>query len=162
MLQITSTYTRMELTTYWPKAEIEQKVAQVQLKTIGPEMEIDQLQCRNELGIGGFDYYSHKVFNNAYQKTLEAIGKMAADGDEVVQRAGHFREEMIFADQARRALDAKIPEINIGVAPSSRPKINFNYSQEMSWIQGGVNITHRIRPPEITWIPGGVKVDVRG
>lgn len=162
MLQITSTYSTMDLEIYWPRADIEQRVSQVQIRTIGPEMQIDQLQSRNELGIGGFGYYSRQVRDSAYQKTIEAIGKMAAAGDEVVQRAGHFREEMILAEQARRAMLEEVPELNIRAAPATRPKISFNYKQEISWNQGGVNIRHRIRPPEITWTLGGVKVDVRG
>ncbi len=162
MLEITSTYPSFELETYWPRAEIRQEVGQMEIETIGPRMEIDQLQSRNELGIGGFEYYSHQVRDAALQKTIEAIGKMAAQGDEVVQRAGHFREEMVFADQARREMEAQIPELNIRAAPRTRPRIDFEYRQEINWSQGGVNITHQVRPPRIDWTLGGVQVDVRG
>ena len=162
MLQITSTYSRMDIEIHWPRAQMRQQVSQIQIEGSGPSMEIDQSQSRNELGNVDFVYYSHQVRNRAYQEAMEAIGKMAAAGDEVVQRAGHFREEMILADQAKRAMDERIPELNIRAAPSTRPQISFDYRQEISWNQGGVNITHQVRPPEITWTLGGVKVDVRG
>ncbi|HKM43647.1 MAG TPA: DUF6470 family protein [Limnochordia bacterium] len=162
MLQITSTYPSFDLEIYWPRADIRQEVAKVQVETIGPEIKIDQLQSRNELGIGGFEFYSRQVRDGAYQKTIEAIGKMAAAGDEVVHRAGHFREEMILAEQAKRATMEQIPELNIRAAPTTRPKISFDYRQDINWSQGGVSITHQVRPPEITWTLGGVKVDVRG
>lgn len=162
MLQITSTYPRIEVEIHWPRAEMQQKVSQIQIKTNGPKLEIDQLQCRNELGIGGFVHYSHQVRDGAYQRVIEAIGKMAAAGDEVVERAGHFKEEMILAEQAKRETAGIIPELTIRAAPRTRPQIRFDYGQEISWNQGGVNITHQVRPPEITWHLGGVKVDVRG
>lgn len=161
-LEIRSAYPRFDLEIYWPRAEIKQQTAQMEVKTYGPRMEIDQLQCRNELGFGGFGYYSSQVREHAFQKTIEAIGKMATQGDEVVQRAGHFREEMIFADQARREMEAQIPELNVRAAPRTRPKIQFEYRQEINWSQGGVNITHQLRPPRIEWTLGGVEVDVRG
>ena len=162
MLQITSTYPSFELEVYWPRAEIQQEVTEMQIQTTGPEIEIDQMQSRNELGFGGFGYYSRQVRDGAYQKTTEAIGRMVAAGDEVVQRAGHFREEMILAEQAKRATRERIPELNIRAAPSTRPKISFDYRQDINWSQGGVNITHQVRPPKITWSLGGVTVDVRG
>lgn len=161
-MKITSTYSRFELEYHWPRAEIEQRVSQVQIKGSGPEIEIDQMQSRNELGIGGFKHYSYQVRDNAYQKVMEALAQIAAEGDEVMNRAGHFREEMIFADQAVRRMDAKIPELNIRAAPRTRPNINFHYTQELDWDQGGAIITHQVRPPDITWHPGGVKVDMRG
>ena len=161
MLQITTTYPRFDLEIYWPRAEIRQEVSKVQVKTTGPEIKIDQLQSRNELGIGGFEFYSRQVRDGANQKAIEAIGKMAAAGDEVVQRAGHFREEMILAEQVRRAMLEEVPELNIRAAPTTRPKITFNYQQDIRWSQGGVNIAHQLRPPKITWHLGGVKVDVR-
>ncbi len=162
MLQMTTTYPKMDLVTHWPRAEIKQQVSEIQIDSIGPEIKIDQRQSRNELGMVDFGYYSHQVRDGAYQKTVEAIGKMAADGDEVVERAGRFREEMILAEQAKRAMDQKIPELSIASAPRTRPQISLNYRQEISWNQGGVSITHQVRPPELTWTLGGVEVDVRG
>ena len=162
MLQITSTYPRMNVEIYWPVAEMQQQVSQIQISTVGPELQIDQQQSRNELGIVDITYSRQQVRDAAYQKTMEAIANIAALGDEVVQRAGHFKEEIILADQAKRATEAKIPELTIRAAPRTRPQIRFNYRQEISWNQGGVNIKHQVRPPEITWKLGGVNVDVRG
>lgn len=162
MLQITTTYPSFQVEYHWPRAQIEQRVSQVQIQSQGPEMEIDQLQSRNELGIGGFQHFSHKVRDQAKHKAIEAIGKMAAEGDEVMMRAGHFREEMIFAEQARRNMLEQVPELNIKSAPTTRPRIKFHYEQEINWDQGGVKITHQVRPPTITWKMGGVYVDVHG
>lgn len=162
MLTITTTYPSFDLEYYWPKAEITQKVSQVQIEGSGPSMEIDQVQSRNELGIGTYSYMARKIRDTSYNKVLEAITLMAQEGDEVVQRAGFFREEMIFADQAKRRLDAQIPELNITVAPRTRPTIKFHYQQEITWNQGGAIIKHQVHPPTITWEMGGVHVDVRG
>lgn len=162
MLEITTTYPSFELEYHWPRAEIKQQVSQIQITHSGPEIEIDQRQSSNELGIGNFGYYGRQVRARAYQKAVEAIGKISAAGDEVVMRAGHFREEMILADQAKRLMEEQIVELNIQAAPHTRPKIDFHYKQEISWNQGGVVITHQVRPPGITWNLGGVQVDVRG
>lgn len=162
ILQITTTYPDFQVEYHWPRAQIDQRVSQVQITSHGPKLEIDQRQSRNELGIGGLENYSRQVRDQAYHKTLESITKMAQDGDEVMRRAGHFREEMVFADQAKRHMDGKIPELNIRAAPSTRPNINFHYVQEINWNPGGVTITHQVRPPTITWNLGGVHVDVRG
>ncbi len=162
MLQITSTYPRMDVEIYWPRAKMQQVVSQIQIEIRVPELEIDQLQSRNELGIGGFGYYSHQVRDAAYQKTIEAIGEIATAGDEVVESTGHFREEMILAEQAKRRTTETIPELTIRAAPRTRPRIRFNYGQEISWDLGGVNIKHQVRSPQITWNLGEVRVDVRG
>ncbi|HHT43020.1 MAG TPA: hypothetical protein GX014_06405 [Firmicutes bacterium] len=162
MLQITTVYPRFSVEYHWPRAEIKQQVSQLQVKTYGPELEIDQRQSRAELGLPGLYHFSRQVRDEARSKTINAIGQIAAEGDEVVQRAGHFREEIIFADQARRRMDARIPELNIKAAPTTRPEIRFHYGQELDWNQGGVDIKHYVRPPTITWQLGGVYVDVRG
>ena len=162
MLQITTTYPSFQVEYHWPRAQIEQRVSEVQITSHGPELEIDQRQSRNELGIGGFEHFTYQIRDNAYHKVIESIGKMAAEGDEVMMRGGHFQEEMIFAEQAKRNMDEKIPELNIKAAPTNRPRIRFNYSQEINWNQGGIIINHQVRPPTITWNLGGVHVDVRG
>lgn len=161
MLTIRTTYPSFKLESDQPRADIEQKVSQVQIKTSGPEVEIDQEQSRNELGLGGYRYLSQQVRESSYQKVLAGIARVAGEGDEVMNRAGMFREEMIFADQAKRRMDAQIPELNVQAAPRTRPRISFHYTQEITWDQGGAAITHYVRPPTITWNLGGVKVDVR-
>lgn len=162
MLRISTTYPRFEVDYHWPRAQIEQRVSQVQIETEGPRLEIDQRQSRAEVGMGGLEHFSRTVRDQAREKALTAIGETARDGDEVLARAGHFREEMIFADQARRKLEAQIPELNIKAVPVTRPKITFHYSQDLNWQRGGVTITHQVRPPTITWQLGGVTIDVRG
>ena len=162
MLRITTVYPRFDLEYHWPRAEIQQQVTRVQIKTEGPVVEIDQRQCWAELGLPSPLGYSKQVRDEARLKTLEAIGKLAAEGDEVVERAGHFREEIIFADQAKRRMDERIPELNIQAVPTTPPKISFHYQLELDWSPGGVAITHDVRPPTITWHLGGVYVDVRG
>lgn len=162
MLTISTTYPRFDLEYHWPKAQIEQRISQVQIKTTGPQMEIDQVQSRNELGIGTYSYLSHQIRDQAYQEVMSAIAQMSQEGDEVMNRAGLFKEEMIFADQAKRRLDARIPELNIKAAPQSRPKIRFHYKNEIHWNEGGTRINHEIRPPTMNWQMGEVKIDVRG
>ncbi|NMA60709.1 MAG: hypothetical protein GX956_02360 [Firmicutes bacterium] len=162
MFRITTTHSYFNLKTYPPRAHIEQRVGQFVMKTSGPRIEIDARQSRNELGIGGYQYMSRQIREKSYEKTMAAIAQMAQEGDEVVNRAGHFREEMIFTDISRRRMDEKIPELNITAAPQTRPEIRFYYEQEIAWDQGGAFITHQIRPPELTWHLGDVKVEYLG
>lgn len=162
MLQITTVYPRFDLAYHWPRAEIRQQVSQVQVKTEGPRLEIDQRRCWAELGMPRLEDFARQVRDTAQNTTLQAIADIAAAGDEVVERAGHFREEMIFADQARRSILESIPELTVQAAPTSRPEIRFFYAQQIDWRQGGVSIKHYIHPPTITWHLGGVYVDVRG
>lgn len=51
MLRITTVYPRFDLEYHWPRAEIQQQVTRVQIKTEGPVVEIDQRQCWSELGL---------------------------------------------------------------------------------------------------------------
>lgn len=162
MLQITTVYPRFSVDYRWPWAEIKQQVSQVQIETEGPTMEIDQRQCWAELGMPRLPDFCKQVRDEGRAKTFEAIGKLAAEGDEVLERAGHWRKEMIFADQAKRRMDERIPELNIRVAPNTRPAIRFSYDLNVEWIRGGVEIRHHVYPPTITWQLGGVYVDVRG
>lgn len=162
MFKITSTYTSFNLTTYPPQAQIEQRVGQFKFKTNGPRIEIDSRQSRNELGIGGYQYMSEQIRQKSYEKTLEAIGQIAQEGNEVMDRAGHFREEMIFSSISRRRMDEKIPELNVAAAPRTRPEIRFYYDQDIVWDQGGAFITHQIRPPDLNWEKGAVKVEYVG
>lgn len=162
MLQITTVYPKFNLETHFPQANIKQKVIRFDIKRSGPSIEIDSMQSRNELGIGGYDYLSKKIRNESYEKVLAAIKQIAWEGDDVVNRAGHFREEMIFADHAKMRIAAEIPELNIRSAPQTRPKIDFHFEQKIYWEPGGVEITHFIQDPEISWQLGYVQVDVRG
>lgn len=162
MLSVSTSYPSFELKTYLPRAQIEQRVGQFQMETSGPRIEIDQRQSRNELGIGGYEHMSRQIREKSYHKVLAGIAQMAQEGDEVMNRAGHFREEMIFSDLAKRRMDGKILELNIAVAPQTRPEIRFHYEQEIAWDQGGAFITHQIRPPELTWHLGDVKVEYLG
>lgn len=162
MLQIHTTYPGFELNYRWPTAEIRQQVTQLRIEASGPSMGIDQVQSRNELGMGTYSFVRDQIRDHAYNKVLEAITELAQEGDEVVERAGLFREEMIFAEQAKRRLDAQISELTIVAAPRTRPTIAFHYNQEITWDQGGAIITHHVQAPTITWQMGGVQVDVRG
>lgn len=162
MFKITTTYTRFDLKTYPPRAHIEQRVGQFNFKTTGPQVEIDASQSRNELGIGGYQYMSKQIRQQGYEKTMQAIAQIAQEGNEVLDRAGHFREEMIFSDISKRRMDEKIPELNVTAAPRTRPKISFHYEQDIVWDQGGAFITHQIREPSFTWHLGEVKVEYRG
>lgn len=160
-LQITTVYPRFAVEYHWPRAEIRQEVTRVQVRTEGPVVEIDQRHCWADLGLAGPMDFAKQVRDEARFETVEAIGRIAAEGDEVVKRAGHFREEIIFADQARRRMDERIPELNVQAVPKAPPRIKFHYAMELDWSPGGAVIEHHVRPPTITWQLGGVYVDVR-
>lgn len=162
MLKITTTYPEFQLKTHQPRAEIKQKIIQIQIEHEGPSLEIDQLQSRNELGIGGYDHLSKQIRDEGFQKTLAAIKQIAWEGDDVMNRAGHFREQMIFAEQAKMRMESEIPELNIRSAPTTRPRITFHYEQRIYWEPGAAEITHYLRDPEIIWELGNVQVDLRG
>lgn len=162
MFQITTVYPKFDLQTHFPRANIKQKITKFDIERSGPSIEIDSKQSRNELGIGGYDYLSKKIRDESFEKVLAAIKQIAWEGDDVVNRAGHFREEMIFADHAKMRMEAEIPELNIRSAPQTRPKIHFHFEQKIHWQPGGAEIIHFLQEPEIKWQLGYVQLDLRG
>lgn len=161
-LAISSTYPSATIKTFQPEVKIRQRITQVQIDRSGPLVEIDQSQCYGELGFGGHVELSSRIKERNYEKVLEGIGRLAWEGDQVMNRAGRFREEMIFSDLAKRRWDEKIPELNVRAAPSTRPKIQFHHEQSINWQPGGAEIEVAVRPPDIRWQMGEVIVDVRG
>ena len=160
-LQITTVYPRFAVEYHWPRAEIRQEGTRGQGRTEGPVGEIDQRHRWADLVLDGPMDFAKQGRDEARFETVEAIGKIAAEGDEVAKRAGHNREDIIFADQARRSMDERIPELNVQAVPKAPPRIKFHYSMELDWSPGGAVFKHQVRPPSITWQFCGVFVDVR-
>lgn len=161
-LTIHTTYPSIKIKSYQPEAEIKQKITQVKIERSAPFVEIDQQQSHGELGFGSYAELNSKIREVSYQKALEGIARLAREGDEVMNRAGMFVEEMIFADLAKGQMEAEILELNVQAAPRTRPRIKFHHEQQISWEPGGAEIEFDVRPPDFTWQLGKVKVDVTG
>ncbi len=161
-LIINTTYPSAEIKSHQPRAEITQRIAQVRIERKGPLVEIDQRESYGELGLGGYTELNAKIREKNYTQALEGIARIAREGDEVMNRAGLFLEEMIFSDLAKRRLEAQMPELNVQVAPRTRPTIKFHHEQRISWESGGAEIKFHVRPPDIVWRLGEVTLDVTG
>ncbi|HHY15867.1 MAG TPA: hypothetical protein GX521_07305 [Firmicutes bacterium] len=140
--------------------EIKQQVSQIQIERSGPEINIEQAECLNELGAGSYVDLSLQIRQAAYEKVLTAIAALSREGDEVMAKAGRFQERMIFSEIYSARMAAEIPELNIEAAPRTRPKIDFHYEMGISWAAGGAEIEYRGSPPRISWEMGAVRIQV--
>lgn len=161
-LTISTTYPIAKIKTHLPEAQIKQKIIQVKIDRNTPLVEIDQRQSYGELGLGGYAEFNTKIREKNFQEALAGIARLAQEGDEVMNRAGLFLEEMIFADLAKRRWAEDIPELNVQAAPRTRPTIKFHHEQSITWEPGGAEIEFYLRPPHIDWQLGKTKLDVTG
>ncbi|ORX24535.1 hypothetical protein BVF91_01260 [Thermoanaerobacterium sp. PSU-2] len=119
-----------------PKVEIDQKL---------PQVHIDQYQCFYESGLKSVFDLIHDEAERSYQIGLEAIGKIAEDGDALASIENH---QNVIPELASQAGVENI-DFNVDLMPKSRPKIWFDGYLNINWQDGKAYIDVTPKKPEI-------------
>jgi len=145
---------RLDITYHWPRARVQQEIGHFSVDYSGPTMIIDQQEAMNELGMGNLEHLLRTKVIAAKQEVLEGIARRAREGD-------RFAREMTAQDTvvqlAKEYCRDDIPEVNLTVAPQTRPRIIMHYQMQMQWNAGKFAIDWEMYPPKIDWILGEVK-----
>lgn len=158
-LTIRTKYPQVLVDYQWPTAQIRQQVGSFEYEYHGPKIEIDQQDALNELGMGNLDHLVRTSAAAGRQAVVDGIARRVREGD-------RFAREMIRQDTAvqlaKEQMFDEIPEINVDVAPKSRPKITSFYELSIRWRSGGAAINFITYPPKIEWIKGSVEISLGG
>jgi len=142
-----------------PKAdlEIKQIPAKMEIDQKLPQVHIDQYQCFYEAGLKNIFDLVHDEAQWSKQIALEAIGKIAEDGDTLASIENH---QDAIVKLSEEALIQDI-DFNVDLMPKSRPKIWFEGYLKISWELGGVEIKAIPHKPQISAIPGHINIYMR-
>ncbi len=158
-LTIRTKYPQVLVDYQWPTAQIRQQVGSFEYEYHGPKIEIDQQDALNELGMGNLDHLVRTSAAAGRQAAVDGIARRAREGD-------RFAREMIRQDTAvqlaKEQMFDEIPEINVDVAPKSRPKLLVSMNSAFRWRSGGAAINFITYPPKIEWIKGSVEISLGG
>ena len=137
-LTIRTKYPQVLVDYQWPTAQIRQQVGSFEYEYHGPKIEIDQQDALNELGMGNLDHLVRTSAAAGRQAVVDGIARRAREGD-------RFAREMIRQDTAvqlaKEQMFDEIPEINVDVAPKSRPKLLVSMNSALG---GGLAVQRSI------------------
>ncbi|MDP9750553.1 MULTISPECIES: DUF6470 family protein [Thermoanaerobacter] len=142
-----------------PKAdlEIKQIPAKMEIDRKLPQVHIDQYQCFYEAGLKSIFDLVYDEAQRSKQIALEAIGKIAEDGDILASIENH---QDAIVKLSEEALIQDI-DFNVDLIPKSRPKIWFEGYLKINWELGGVKIKAIPHKPQISVIPAHVNIYMR-
>lgn len=166
-ISIKTTYPRVDVTYFWPQGRIKQEVGEFEIAYQGPKIEIQQQAAFNEIGMGDLNNLQREVVYSGKQAVLAGIARRAQEGDRYANDLGQRNTTV---EIVKAQLFAEIPEVNVAARPSNRPEIDFSYSMDMNWNNGGAMIQFQILSPKINWNLGevvvssqkGSKLDLKG
>ncbi len=156
-LSIGISYPRSQIQVTQPQGEIRQRLTQARMEYRGPQLEIDQQQPMNEVGLGDLWHFTTKVAEEGRQMVLAGVAKRAQEGDAF---ARDMRSQDVSARLAVEAMRSEIPELNVDMVPKTRPTIRFDYQLEIGWQPGSLDINVKTYPPEIQWMMGSVHISM--
>lgn len=142
-----------------PKAdlEIKQIPTKLEINKKLPQVKIDQYQCFYESGLKSVFDLVHDEAERSREIGLEAIGKIASDGETLASIENH--QDAI----VKLSEEAGIHDVNFNVdlMPKSRPKIWFEGYININWKPGDVQINATAHKPEISVAPGKISIYMR-
>ncbi|AIS51682.1 hypothetical protein TKV_c04830 [Thermoanaerobacter kivui] len=142
-----------------PKAdlEIEQIPAKMEIDKKLPQVHIDQYQCFYEAGLKNIFDLVHDEAERSKKIALDAIGKIAEDGDILASIETH---QDAIVSLSEEALIQDI-DFNVDLMPKSRPKIWFEGYLKINWELGGVEIKAIPHKVVISATPAHVEIYLR-
>lgn len=128
-----------------PKADIsiEQPKAEMEIERVAPSLEMDSFEARADLDLKSVRRRIEEFAQEGYQAWLEAIGRMAQQGDQMMRV---YQNKNAIADIAHEKGTDPIYETNIAFLP--RPG-----SFHMSYDPGSIEINWTLHKPEIEVTP---------
>jgi Family of unknown function (DUF6470) len=128
-----------------PKAEmsIKQSKAEMEIERVAPTLEMDSYEARADLDLKSVKRRSEEFAQEGYQAWLNAIGRMAQQGDQMMRV---YQNKNAIADIARENGTDPICDTNIAFLP--RPG-----SFKMSYDPGSLEINWNLHKPKIEITP---------
>lgn len=123
-----------------PRADMRQPRADLKITTEHGKIYIDQSQCFSEVGLKTALELAHDFYDESLMVGLDAIGEMSEQGDRLM-RIEEGKDAI--ADIAVEAMHRDEMELNIDIAPKSRPNIHVK--------EGRVDIDVIPMSAEIDW-----------
>lgn len=154
-LVINSSYSTCEISTFKPQPNFTHQFGEFDSEYIGPRVQIDQQEAFNEVGLGDFKNLSKEVTLQARQTAFNGIINRVQEGNRYAEDSGRVDTT---AEIAKVRGFSNIPEINVAIKPSTAPKIEFIYSMDLRYKQGGVSTQFKTWAPKIEWDIGDVSV----
>lgn len=148
-IRITQTYGRIGIRQYpakinieqnLPNADIMQHKAELKIENILPKVYIDQSECFAELGIKTALRLTKDFYDESLRAGLESISKIAQEGERLM-RIEDGGDPII--EIAEESMYEELCEINVDIAPKSRPQIEVR--------EGKAEIEVKPMPPIINW-----------
>lgn len=161
-LRIETTFPQLDIKYIWPRLEIDQKLTEIRVETSGPKVIIDQRDAWADIGLKERPLLNQQIKALSHAAVLNGIRRYAQDGDRIMRSLGKVDMRRIMGQIVKERDRAKIPELNVEAVPKARPKIEFEYSTTIDWIEGWLSINAVIHPPQITWQLGSVDISVVG
>jgi len=156
-LRIDTVYPQLRIDYQWPRLHINQQVGHFEYEYDGPAIYIDQRQPRSELGMGGLHHLLRTKAAEGHQTALQGIARRAYEGDRF---AREMTAQNTVAQLAKEQSFAQIPEINVDIAPKTRPEITAVYRVHIRWIDGGADIKVNTGMLRIDLIKGRVDISL--
>ncbi|MHB8172568.1 MAG: DUF6470 family protein [Thermincolia bacterium] len=119
---------KLEMERVPPRVEMNIEKPKLEMKKRPFQLEIDQIQCFNEIGLKTYQALMDETVGIAKNTALEGIGRRAEEGDIFARINGPT-----IAQITAEAGWEPYREFNVDVIPKSRPKIEFR--------GGGVDIS---------------------
>lgn len=161
-LRIHTSYPNADIRYNWPRLEIDGKLPELRVDVSGPKVTIDQSEAWAEIGFRERPFLNKELKELSRAALLRGIRRYAQDGDRIVRSLGKVDMRRIAGQIVKERDRGKIPELNVQVLPKSRPKVEFEYSATIDWLEGWLSIDVLIDPPQIAWQMGSVETTVVG
>lgn len=149
---------RSQITTVLPQLSVQQTPARPNIQVQGPDMDIDQRAPRGEMGQRSFRQFSEHYTAVSQDAAHRGIARRAQEGD---RAAAEQTSQDVFPRLARERMLSESVEINVDVAPKTRPRIAFRYDLTVDWEREALDIHVDIQDPTIHW-PVGEYLDIKG
>lgn len=149
-------YTRLDI----PKepAKVTTSPVAVEIDIDWPRVRIDARAAMHELGLKSHDKISREYADEGREAALQGVRRRAEEGDALAD--AHLGVRL-----AEVAYDAAFPddkkELNIQVAPKSRPRIEASGGIRFRSQRGEVEVDAPFRPVSVDVAWGAVHVDLR-
>ncbi|MDF2546588.1 MAG: hypothetical protein K0R93_1486 [Anaerosolibacter sp.] len=164
-LRITTTSALLDIRRIPGKLEIQQPKADMELNIEHPRLEmqtehgqvvIDQRQCFAEAGLKDIFQLTTENRDFAQQKLMQSLERIVRQGNEM--SSIHSGYDPIPSQAEENAYAWDDVEVNIGLIPMSRPKIDFTGGTvDITIREGRINLEVKVNKPIIDFIPGKIE-----
>ncbi|MBQ9625200.1 MAG: hypothetical protein IJR47_03740 [Clostridia bacterium] len=138
-IEVHTTNAQMSISNHIRRFRIHSVPPQMHIKTTMAKFKVNWDQVWAECGRKNNTHFMNDNRQKAYDKTLQAIKRMAQEGDMMMDTTNGVVIPLIAAENMRAAL----PEVNLTTMPKSMP--------DLTWEKGGVEITWERGSMEIVW-----------